>query len=742
MLKNISLILVLITVLSACKQELVWEEGSFYIFEVSDSTAAIKGNVNILMPFEDIGYCWAVNDTPSLKNFKMPLTLPDNKNFRSYLYNLQENSHYFIRLYLISQGDTMYGKTYTFITPNKPIISVLQFQRKDSLTLPADSASSVKKEKPVVIDDYCLPEVLTGEAGVINHYSVELTGVITSDCGFKIREKGFVWADFMNPLIGNSSTIKLINPDGFNSILSNLQPNSTYHYRAYVINKKGTVYGNNITFTTQGKLAVLKKPVLLELRTKSASLQAEILDLGGHNAISQGIEIYKDLKLENAPEIIKVEGKGLLNSTLNDLKSNQKYLVRFFVVNPIGTAYSDTITFITKPGLPVVSTSDAKNKSAFGFNVQAIVKEDGGLRVFRMGICVSEHNQPTIKDKIAFDTTKQAINGISINDLEPNQKYYYRAFAENKLGLSYGEVREITLMNSDFWREKSPFPGPSRQSAFSFTIGNKAYIGCGSNNESVPYQDFWEYDAESNTWTQKADFAGSARDGAFAFAIKDKAYVGLGYNSLDYNFFMDIYEYNPSTNTWSKKNDFIGAGREGAIGFSIQNKGYIGLGNNIDKFDKIFKSYQDLWEYNPEKDIWLPKSAFKGKGRARAACFVINNKAYMGTGVDALGQNFKDFWEYDAEKNQWTRKVDFIGSARDGAIAFSIGTKGYIGTGNNTKDIYEYDPSANAWIRKIDFFGTPRDNAFSFAINGKGYIGAGYDWACKNDLWEYIPEKK
>ncbi|WP_211327163.1 Kelch repeat-containing protein [Chitinophaga flava] len=139
---------------------------------------------------------------------------------------------------------------------------------------------------------------------------------------------------------------------------------------------------------------------------------------------------------------------------------------------------------------------------------------------------------------------------------------------------------------------------------------------------------------------------------------------------------------------------------------------------------------------------WIKRSEFEGVGRSAAASFVIDNKAYVGTGYD--GENrLQDFWVYDVDLNQWTQKAALPGVGRSGAVGMAMAGKGYVGTGydglNKLSDFYQYDPASNTWARKADFAGTARYGAVSFALNDKGYIATGYDGNWLKDNWRYDP---
>lgn len=139
---------------------------------------------------------------------------------------------------------------------------------------------------------------------------------------------------------------------------------------------------------------------------------------------------------------------------------------------------------------------------------------------------------------------------------------------------------------------------------------------------------------------------------------------------------------------------------------------------------------------------WIKRSEFEGVARSSAASFVIDDKAYVGTGYDGLNR-LQDIWMYDVDLNQWTQKAPFTGTARSNAVGMAMAGKGYIGTGydglNKLNDFYQYDPVGNTWSRKADFGGSARYGAVAFALSDKGYIATGYDGNWLKDNWQYNP---
>ena len=174
---------------------------------------------------------------------------------------------------------------------------------------------------------------------------------------------------------------------------------------------------------------------------------------------------------------------------------------------------------------------------------------------------------------------------------------------------------------------------------------------------------------------------------------------------------------------WTTKSEFEGVGRTGASSFVINNIAYMGTG-----VDNQNQRLQDFWAYDPAKNAWSQKANYGGAARYSGVGFAVANKGYIGTGININSDKLKDFWSYDPNTNAWTKVADFGGTARYSAMAFSIGTKGYVGTGNDgnyLKDMWAFDPTANAWTKVASYGGAKRVSAVSFVIDGKAYAGTG-----------------
>ncbi|MCU0440602.1 MAG: IPT/TIG domain-containing protein [Raineya sp.] len=261
------------------------------------------------------------------------------------------------------------------------------------------------------------------------------------------------------------------------------------------------------------------------------------------------------------------------------------------------------------------------------------------------------------------------------------------------------------------WTQKADFAGTGRAGAVSFSIGEVGFVGLGSTGlypNQTSLNDFWAYDPATNTWISRTSFPGGIRYGASSFVVNGKAYAGLGYHSSNSvpTYYKDWYEYNPITNTWLQKADFIGNSKNSAFSFAIGNKGYVGGGQ--ENISGTSTATKDLYEYDPLTNSWTRKADLPSNASLRyaSASFSIGNKGYVGGGRDNDYKILKDFWAYDPATNTWLQKADASYSVPTGGgyitgkasvVSFVVNGKAYVGTGEDSysslrKDFWEYTP--------------------------------------------------
>jgi len=94
------------------------------------------------------------------------------------------------------------------------------------------------------------PTVTTSSVTNITRFGATCGGEVTSDGGANVSARGVCWAVTPNPTIAGSHTTDGTGTGVFTSTLTGLAGTTFYYVRAYATNRIGTVYGNEVSFTT------------------------------------------------------------------------------------------------------------------------------------------------------------------------------------------------------------------------------------------------------------------------------------------------------------------------------------------------------------------------------------------------------------------------------------------------------------------------------------------------------------
>jgi len=88
--------------------------------------------------------------------------------------------------------------------------------------------------------------------------------------------------------------------------------------------------------------------------------------------------------------------------------------------------------------VPVVSTSSITSISSTGVSCGGNVSDDGGAAVTARGVCWSLNHNPSTSDNHSSDGSGTGSFTTTISGLTPGTTYYFRAYATNSVGTSYG----------------------------------------------------------------------------------------------------------------------------------------------------------------------------------------------------------------------------------------------------------------------------------------------------------------
>ncbi|WP_208346055.1 IgGFc-binding protein, partial [Aetokthonos hydrillicola] len=136
---------------------------------------------------------------------------------------------------------------------------------------------------------------------------------------------------------------------------------------------------------------------------------------------------------------------GTINSNISGLTPGTQYHVRAYAITQVDTIYGSQLTFTTlAPSAPTLTTVAAYNilsnkATSGGSNI-----DSGGYAVLEKGICWNTTGTPTITDAHNLEGSGNADFASVMKLLQPNKKYYVRAFARNSLGYGYGNQIDFT----------------------------------------------------------------------------------------------------------------------------------------------------------------------------------------------------------------------------------------------------------------------------------------------------------
>jgi hypothetical protein len=378
-------------------------------------------------PIQTSGHIWSsTNQLPGYSanegRTSVNGILPQNKIISS-LTNLLPGKTYYIRGYVISGIDTVYGNVVDFLTAaNNPAA------------------------------------VTTGAVSNITLTSADIAAVVTSTGTTPVTQHGIVWSNInQNPTTADSvlSLGALAAPSSYTSSLFNLSPATLYYVRAYAVNSAGIVYGNVVTFTTLSNVPPsVSTDSISNIAVTTATAGGNIINAGSTPVLQYG-NVWSSTN--NLPTINDLKSQlGTTNSPLHfstqitGLSPNTTYYVRAYATNNAGTTYGLALSFTTTVAPnnpPVVSIGNISAITVNSASAAGTISDIGSSGITQYGhVWSSTNNTPTVADsKTDLGGTGTAtVFNSSITGLQSNTLYYVRAYATNNGGTTYSGVVTFT----------------------------------------------------------------------------------------------------------------------------------------------------------------------------------------------------------------------------------------------------------------------------------------------------------
>jgi hypothetical protein len=419
LIKTLSLYFVLtfMAFLFSCKKDDLNREAKVEtkpMAEVMAITAKATGDIiDLGTGITDHGHCWSLTAKPTITDNKTSLgTAFKAGDFISNIQNLGPGKTYYVRAYVKSGIEVMYGIYVQFITLNG------------------------------------LATLTTRDVTNITINSATIEGDIVSVNGDVVLARGICW-DTLSSVNLTKKTGFTQNGSGlgpFQGEIAGLIPGKTYYVKAWAITNIDTTYGESKKFTTLNGLATLTTTSISSITSISATCGGEITYDGGASITSKGVcwsTTQNPTKSNN--KTIDGSGNGPFTSSITGLSPGVNYYVRAYATNSVTTSYGNQQSLTAKNGLATVTTTTISQISATTVVSGGIITEDGGSPILERGICWGATQNPTTLNSKTINGSGIGAFISNIEGLMIGQTYYLRAYATNNITTSYGTQQSFTM---------------------------------------------------------------------------------------------------------------------------------------------------------------------------------------------------------------------------------------------------------------------------------------------------------
>jgi formylglycine-generating enzyme required for sulfatase activity len=385
---------------------------AYYTAQVSSTPGSVKGNKII-----QHGHCWGTAAIPTVEGSKTALgSLTEAQPFTSELTGLAPNTTYFVRPYLTTDYETIYG-----------------------------TESTVKTLKTGI------PAITTLNPDSITTASIKSGGTLVSDSGLVVTEYGLVW-DTAKVFSVDKNLGKLVNSGAratYTHKIANLADGVKYHIKAFAKNTAGVGYGNTIEFTTVGIIApTVTTTAATNIATTTAQTGGNVTSDGNSAVTARGVvwnTTGNPTVESNSGKTGNGNGPGVYTSQLTNLQEGVTYYVRAYATNGKTSGYGNAIEFTTiKRTLAEVTTTAITTFTTTTAVLGGNVTNDGNASVTERGVVYATTQNPTTSNsKLTIGTGTGSFSN-TVTGLTANTTYYVRAYATNSKGTGYGNTVEFT----------------------------------------------------------------------------------------------------------------------------------------------------------------------------------------------------------------------------------------------------------------------------------------------------------
>lgn len=399
----------------------------------------------------EAGICSStVNNLPTIDDTRHPNEAGWYYRYEKYILTLAATNYYLRQYAILANGNVVYGSTVNVTTPavgNKPFC--------DHINIPNNGLGS----NFVTLQMFTAGHGSAGDGdSMIHTYGIKVGKSLATMVDVPVDDAG----------IAQAAHYYFIQAK-----LTNLEPNTRYYIKGYLINSDGETEVTNYTmwlpdpnnpnskteqlittgyFTTPATSTIPRviSGNASDLTAETATLNGRLINDGGAALMKYGF-CWSDTK--STPTIADyntlimgapVAADGKFTHDLTGLKKNTRYYVRAWAYNVKGYAYSEVVQFNT--GGITIETQSAKAVSKDLALVTAVISSAVNYDITMRGICWNTAGMPTIADNKTENGTGVGTFAGALSGLTPATTIYARAYATHAGGTVYGNTVNVTTL--------------------------------------------------------------------------------------------------------------------------------------------------------------------------------------------------------------------------------------------------------------------------------------------------------
>lgn len=397
---------------------------------VTSTSATINGEItNEGAPaYTERGFVWNTQNSPTMESKLDSISVPvtSESKFSSNINNLKPDATYYVRAYLIQNGEYIYGNTVVIGTAQQNA------------------------------------EISTSAVTQIGANTATFNASILNEGAPSYTERGFCYGTRGEPTVAdNRKIVSGYGTGAFSLSVSGLAYPVTYYVRAYLVQSGETIYGNTVTFTTAYVPVSVTTSAATKVTDNSARLNGVISNVGEPQYTQRGF-CYSKYSYSPTISDDKISEtnyfQGNYYKDITGLEAGQTYYVRAFAIQDGEPVYGNTVMFTTNR-LPEVITNSVTQLAPVdmggGFYFQwsakfnAIIVDSGSPEYISRGFVYNTTANPT-----AGSGTKVPVSGrgtgsysVTVSNLSNYQIYYVRAYVQTSSGYVYGD--DVTFITMD-----------------------------------------------------------------------------------------------------------------------------------------------------------------------------------------------------------------------------------------------------------------------------------------------------